>query len=505
MSSTTDRANGQALAIFVISLTAVLLAAAMVFDGGLLYMERRDEQNAADAAAIAGARYLTSTSGGARADAIEAATDIATANGFTTGDGNAVVDVYVPPVTGDHIGENGYIEVQISNNRPSFFAAMMGVLSWDVSARAVALNDDSTGAGYAILALRDEGTPCTTTAIGGNGKMIAAGDIQVNMPADCNQGAMAIGGGGEVTVETIDVELNVLGTGNCNVVGSFVPDPDDPSYLDAVHCNVHEDASPISDPFAGDDFPVPSASTALAEAPSRIDGDEVDPPAGCPAVPYTGATISTPKLCEFKKNKHGDTRWYLSPGMYPGGLKLDGGTYYMGPGLYFIGGGGLDVQGGASLISVASRPAAGSTPALGGGVLIYNSQLLPQSTAGDIVLNGSGADVRLLPYEHDPWDGIVLWQDKDVELTVKINGSDSLMQIAGTIYVPTGKVMVDGSAPAGYSPPAECPTGAGGLASLQMDQIIAYEFAVDGEQCSIIEALNRGGYTYKQHGAGLVE
>ena len=58
MSSTTDRNKGQALPIFVIALTAVLLAAALAFDTGDVLLEKRDEQNAADAAALHGARYL---------------------------------------------------------------------------------------------------------------------------------------------------------------------------------------------------------------------------------------------------------------------------------------------------------------------------------------------------------------------------------------------------------------------------------------------------------------
>jgi hypothetical protein len=501
MSSTTDKAKGQALAVFAVSLTAVLLAAAFAFDGGLLYMQRRDQQNAADAAAIAGARYLVDSTATARQNARDAATDLAQANGFRTGQDGSVVTVHVPPATGPHAGQNGYIEVEISNSRPSFFAALMNVLSWDVSARAVALNDDSTGGGYSILALRDEGNPCTTLAIGGNGQMVAAGDIQVNMPCDGSSGAMAVGGGGEVTVE-----LDVGGTGNCNVVGNFVPDLGDPGYDDAVNCNVVEDVTPIADPFAIPGFPVPSVgATPLALAPLRIDGDDVEPPGGCPGV-SGGATVSDPQLCSFG-SKHDDTVWYLYPGVYPGGLKLDGGTFYLGPGLFYLGGGGLDVGGGAVLKSVATVPAPGSDPDPSGGVLIYNSQLPgtgPKGAAGDVILNGNAADIFLLPYEDDPWGGIVLWQDKAVTKDVTINGNDSLMQVAGTIYVPTGLVKVNGSSPEGYSPPAACPTE-DQLAKLQMDQIIAYEFQVTGAQCSIIEALNRDEYIYKVRGAGLVE
>ena len=61
MSSTTDHSRGQALAVFTLSLTAIVLAAALAFDVGQVLLERRDQQNAADAAAMAGARYILSS------------------------------------------------------------------------------------------------------------------------------------------------------------------------------------------------------------------------------------------------------------------------------------------------------------------------------------------------------------------------------------------------------------------------------------------------------------
>ncbi len=87
LSSTTrpSSSKGQALAVFALSLTAILLSGALAFDAGLVFVERRDQQNAADAAALAGARYLTSNSASARTNAQSAAYDIATANGFANG------------------------------------------------------------------------------------------------------------------------------------------------------------------------------------------------------------------------------------------------------------------------------------------------------------------------------------------------------------------------------------------------------------------------------------
>ena len=55
MSSTTDarRDRGQVLAIFALSLVTIVIVAALAFDTGMMLLEKRDQQNAADAAALA--------------------------------------------------------------------------------------------------------------------------------------------------------------------------------------------------------------------------------------------------------------------------------------------------------------------------------------------------------------------------------------------------------------------------------------------------------------------
>ena len=64
MSSTTsspggrEGERGQVLVLFAGAILTLLLVAALAFDTGVMLLERRDEQNAADAAALAGARYV---------------------------------------------------------------------------------------------------------------------------------------------------------------------------------------------------------------------------------------------------------------------------------------------------------------------------------------------------------------------------------------------------------------------------------------------------------------
>ncbi len=85
------------------------------------------------------------------------------------------------------------------------------------------------------------------------------------------------------------------------------------------------------------------------------------------------------------------THWLLSPGLYPAGLDIDNdATVYLLPGIYWIGGGGFEVDGRASVFSVSSLADAQAMyanrnnatqlrgtifDAGGGGVMIYNSKL----------------------------------------------------------------------------------------------------------------------------------
>ena len=51
-------APGQIIAVFALSIMAMVALLALIFDGGNIYLQRRTAQNAADAAALAGARAL---------------------------------------------------------------------------------------------------------------------------------------------------------------------------------------------------------------------------------------------------------------------------------------------------------------------------------------------------------------------------------------------------------------------------------------------------------------
>jgi hypothetical protein len=72
--------RGQVLVIIALALVGLLAFTALAIDGGMVYSDRRHAQNAADAAALAGA--LSKANQGTDAEAIQAALDVAAENNF---------------------------------------------------------------------------------------------------------------------------------------------------------------------------------------------------------------------------------------------------------------------------------------------------------------------------------------------------------------------------------------------------------------------------------------
>lgn len=464
MSSITEAQRGQALAIFTLSLGSVIAVAALAFDGGLMMLERRDQQNAADAAAIAAARYIKTS----KTEAQAAAINVASANGFVDGVNQQSVSINIPPTSGAYVGNSNYVEVAIASTRPSIFAGIMGVVSWPVAARAVGTDLDAAGGSFSILAL--DPSVCDAMLVSGNGNVTAYGNIQVN--SSCNNGALRRQGGGDITVD--------VDGGACNVVG----DIKDGGGQGIIDCVKNEGAPYVEDPL----LKLPAPSVPLPPlAAVRIAGSRTVP-AGCPGS-ATQATMADPRVCQFTSSYAGEV-WRLYPGLYPGGLKLQGGTFYLEPGIYYLGSGGLDITGNdTDTFSVV----AGGTTGPAGGILFYNTNIPGVADAGPVSLNGSSADIDLLPYDDDNsvYDGILIFQDRTINLggdDLTINGSASAMDVRGTIYVPAGDVKINGSA---------------GL--LTMDQIIAATYKVNGAPGSQVLALKDENRIVRLRATGLVE
>jgi len=484
LSSTTDRHDrrrerGQILVLFAGGIVALLIIAALAFDVGMLLVERRAEQNAADAAALAGARYVITNP--AKAEA--AARQIAKANGFDDADPNQVVTVHIPPVHGRYVGFSGFIEVEIEGTKASIFGGIIGRPDWDVGVMAVATNRQDLTCPFSMLALNP--TACKAINVSGGCIVEAHANIQSNSNgADCSPddpvGFSRTGG------STINV---VAPDATCRVVGELLD-----QGSGSMTCTVAENSFALPDPLRNLAAP---AKPPLA-APMKYAGTGTAPsrPRNCPGG-TPAPNEASPSTCKIPATGGpSPVPWILYPGLYPGGLEISQGRIvYLMPGIYWIGGGGLQVKGGASIMSVATEADAKPTVAAstwGGGVMIYNTSL-PAAAGGAIDFNGSGATMKLKPLNvptTDPnaiYNHIVIFQDRTLTTSVTLNGSASSTEVDGIIYVPAGQVKLNGN---------------GG--TLIVDQIIADTFDINGNG-GTIRVLRNTGVDAIISAAGLVD
>jgi len=167
--------RGQILVVFVLAMVAIIGVVGLAIDGGGAYAQRRDQQTAADLAALAAANdYLLSNNS---TQATTRARTVAGLNNFTNGSASTTVDVDIDTSNGVEVA----VTIQ-SPHRNSFLGAI-GMMNWDVTTSATALSgfpDSAAGAGpfiFSIGAFNDDGTPKYQTATDfGEGN----GDVPIN-------------------------------------------------------------------------------------------------------------------------------------------------------------------------------------------------------------------------------------------------------------------------------------------------------------------------------------
>ena len=124
MKSNRRNERGQALIIIVFSIIALVGVTALAIDGGNVYAERRRAQNAADAAALAGALERINNNASGWTDAVFQS---AAKNGYNNDGVTNIVKVYSPPISGPNAGDVEYIQVQITSYTKTYFASVLGI------------------------------------------------------------------------------------------------------------------------------------------------------------------------------------------------------------------------------------------------------------------------------------------------------------------------------------------------------------------------------------------
>jgi hypothetical protein len=176
--------KGQALILITFAMVVLVAFAALAIDGSQALSDRRHAQNAADTAAFAAA--LTKTKGG---NFNTAALLRAASNGYDNNGSSNAVDVYNPPIDGNYMGDNEYIEVKITSNVKTSFARVIGTSL--ITNRVVAVARAIPGiiapmfGGSAVVGLNP--TECNAVFYNGNANMTLTGSgIYVNSSCQPN-------------------------------------------------------------------------------------------------------------------------------------------------------------------------------------------------------------------------------------------------------------------------------------------------------------------------------
>lgn len=278
------REHGQALIIFVFALTALMGVAALTIDLGMVYHDGSKLQNAADAAALAGAGRLPEGAG----IGITEAQLYAQKNGYVNGQNGYTVTVTTP-----YKGDAFKMEVTISGPTEAMFATAFGIDFFSNSHRAVATYYGEAMVNAALLALNP--TACNAYDQGGSSiVVVGGGGIMAN--SSCNP-SLYQNGAGSTTGDVIQYYAPAGYTGNFSPPPRAVP-------------------SRMPDPLAG---MVPPDLVALGQSPDS---------GGGPPNPKT-------KLINGAVT--------LRPGVYYGGIKITAAAVTLLPGTYVMAGGGFDL------------------------------------------------------------------------------------------------------------------------------------------------------------------
>lgn len=453
--SRSRNADGQLLIIVGFGMVALLAIGAIVVDLGLSWMLRRHEQNAADPASIAAARYIEEgDSAATRTKMYTAICFYAKENGFFTSDDDVCatarssgrLQLHWPPVSGVFAHRPEMLQVVISADHPSFFGQVMGRPVATVTTGAVAARESTSANSNSLVAL--DPVSCAAGKIHGNGDVEIApvvnpdtgttysgGYVQINSSCSptgtyndaCSNGSGAFKQGGNAGAEITAPHIYIHGT--CEASGGTVASP------------VTEGAPQAPDPLGG--MRGPNQLTYPAGHCPKKQGQQIV---------YTQVPVNS-EGCQF--NVNGATA-VLTPGVYYGGWKFSGNnvTVKLQPGIYILAGGGATASGSANIDTVGGDPI--TDPAR---VLIFSTDNVTDPTCnstlarcrqGPIELSGQSS-LRMWGLDSGPWKGMLMWMDgegSNPTANIKIVGQGGL-DIAGTIYAPKSHVMIEGNGATG--------------------------------------------------------
>ena len=380
---------GQAIVLIAITMLAMLMIVGLAIDAGQLYSARRAMQEAADAAAYAGA--VTLYQGGTQAQAFAASAVDATRNGYTNGVNSATVTIAEP--TTSPYNTNRFIEVTIVQNvRTSLVPAQAAITVVTVHSisGAEALNNE-----YAIMALDRSGTENAFQSGPSANITLSGGGVLVNSThSTAAESATPAGDWDIACPSTKPCYIDIAGGSS----GSWpAASPGSPDYFDGLRTSQPQ----VSDPFAG--YPKPSTSGMLTD---RAGFGPSNKTLGTGI--YT-STISDRNFCH---------------------------------GIYILKGGGIGGDIGTDTTSIDPV----TLEPCDGRVFIFNTlSNYPASggTCTGMVVEGNH-DVEMYAMTTGTYAGLLFYQDASCSAEMVFGGTSFALTTTGTIYLPGAPFRADG-------------------------------------------------------------
>jgi Flp pilus assembly protein TadG len=418
------RRRGIAFIWVAIFLLLLILIVGLSLDSGMVLLAAHQLQNTADAAALAGAQVVKFDQNLARQQAMSIALENFVYRApVSLADSDIVVGVYYPQRTDPKTRFEPTIAGGFANAVRVFarrtdsslggpialtFGPIAGVPTSNVARYAIAISSGTTGAGLICL------DPCGTgLSISAGTIDVQNGDVQVNSGLDRKPWAMDVGGSWIMNAN----ELNVCGVPNDKFDWATVPYP------------INKGASPIPDPLRN------------------------LPPPNYTAFPIRGGPKG--ELNNTETVKIGKGQVTLDPGYYPGGFSITGGNVTLRPGIYALGGAGLNISGTQNATFTARGVMfyiTKSTPEMGG---VYGKVDItggPTLVVTPPALNAEPPDPPAS--EYPAWmdwiyagdegkEGISIFQDRANTNEARIIGSSGVV-LLGTLYFSKNSVELGG-------------------------------------------------------------
>lgn len=444
--------EGQVIVLVAILALALVFMVALVVNVGMLFMERRALQNAADQAALAGAysQWLASDGVGTPIqDACKAAALNGVATSGTPTPGGTCPLISNGPTVSVVVPDNTHVEVTITQPVRAWLVPEWGPSTVRAFARAGTSGVGSTDGVFAV----GQGGLNRSLRVASNGTLTMCAytsprPTSAPVPLQCPPGSTAAGatpGPGAVARVASDAgpcPNGAVYNQNTSTVAPNVGPSDAGVVSPGAICG--QWPNPTTGPPVGDPY---------VQMPQPVPG-----PTATPGPGGSGATWCGSALCAYYTRSDPPPSASLQPGLYQGVTISGNVNYVLAPGIYVFA--GRTSSGQSSGVNIGGSGTLTVDPSCSGancGVLLfftYNNWpdvTTPSGSCATFSVN-TGAVMQLAPRTSGTWKGWLIWYDAGpggycagANLTLGGNSDLNLQRANGLVYAPAGILNFDGN------------------------------------------------------------